>query len=381
MSTQFQEREHPKSSMKEGSCERILETLKEQGVAFSLESGGQRRSPDVSGGPRELILLVNRDNTQRTEAVLSSLGFKRALSTTTGSWPLDCHFVGWDSGRDDFLRLHVHYRPATRENSSSDGGCPLAKSWSRPRGRQERMRLTSGGALIAVVGSDGAGKSTVLSQCERWLSGVFHVRKVHAGKPPTTWLTFPCSLALALFRGVRRWRSSRAQPAADSTVHFASESGEASLAYALRAVILAWERRQLLVRCGRLAAKGRLVLCDRYPSDTSGAMDSPRLCVSLDRRGGFAAIRNGLARIEARLYRQIPPPDVVLRLSVSLDTAKQRNRDRPQSERDDEGFIEFRHRHNVPWQKSGTQYVHDILADGSLADTVRAAKEAIWRSV
>jgi len=368
--------------MKAGLSEQLLRTLEEQGVAYHLGSGSRRFSPDAGGEFGDMTLFVNRDNTQRCESVLTSLLFKRVLSTTRESWPLDCHFVGWDSGPDDFLRLHVRYRPATREDSSS-AGYPLAKSRSRPRGRQERMRFASGGVLIAVVGSDGTGKSTVLSHCERWLNGVFHVEKVHAGKPPATWLTFPCSVALALYRRARQRRRtpSEGRPAADIPTVSGPDLVDASLVYALRAVILAWERRQLLVRCGRLAAKGRLVLCDRYPSDTLGAMDSPRLCVGPNRKGLFAAVRNGLARIEMRLYRQIPPPDVVLRLSVSLDTAKQRNRDRPEAQRDDEAFVESRHRHNVPWRKSGTRNVHDIVGDGTLLDTVRMAKEAIWRSI
>jgi thymidylate kinase len=99
------------------------------------------------------------------------------------------------------------------------------------------------------------------------------------------------------------------------------------------------------------------------------------------RSGVIAAICNWLAGIEARLYKEIPPPDVVLRLAVSVETAKQRNRNRAEAQREDEAYVECRHRQNVRWQKSGTRHVYDIDADGTLADTVRRAQEAIWQSI
>src|SRR5439155_354823 len=44
--------------------------------------------------------------------------------------------------------------------------------------------LLSGGAVVAVVGSDGAGKSTVVGELTAWLGTSLRVRRIHAGKPP-----------------------------------------------------------------------------------------------------------------------------------------------------------------------------------------------------
>ena len=45
-------------------------------------------------------------------------------------------------------------------------------------------RIRSGGALIAIVGSDGAGKSTAVDDLQRWLGREITTTSMHMGKPP-----------------------------------------------------------------------------------------------------------------------------------------------------------------------------------------------------
>lgn len=261
--------------------------------------------------------------------------------------------------------------------------------WAEGRRRlgtkQKNKVLQAGGAVIAFVGAEATGKSTLVSETERWLGATFAVRTVHAGKPPATWLTVPFSLLLPLLR--RRLSSLRTNRLDGHSASAHSESapgknkGVASLVYATRSVILAWERRQLLVRARRAAAAGEIVICDRYPSDTVGVMDSPRLCERPDPQGVVAAVFNRLARLEQRLYKQIAPPDVVLRLNVSIDTALQRNRDRFKPGKESDAYVASRHRQAREWQKSGTRYVYDINTEHSLSETIASVKNAIWKSL
>jgi thymidylate kinase len=146
-------------------------------------------------------------------------------------------------------------------------------------------------------------------------------------------------------------------------------------------VILAWERRQLLVRARRAAANGEIVICDRYPSETIGVMDSPRLCEQPTQRGLAPAIFNWLAQLEQRLYKQIPPPDIVLRLNVSVETALQRNRDRFKPGKETDAYVASRHRQTREWHKFGTTYIHNIDTEQSLAETICSVKKAIWESL
>jgi thymidylate kinase len=150
---------------------------------------------------------------------------------------------------------------------------------------------------------------------------------------------------------------------------------------AIKAVTLAWERRNLTTKARRWAANGEIVICDRYPSETIGAMDSPRLREQSTESGTKAALYNWLARVEQRLYRQIPPPDIVLRLNVSVETAKQRNRERVKSSKEADDYLEARHRQFREWHKSGTKYLHEIDTERPLAETILNVKKMIWESL
>ena len=66
--------------------------------------------------------------------------------------------------------------------------------------RKKNKVLQAGGAVIAIVGADATGKSTVVSELGRWLGKNFLVRIIHAGKPSTSWVTAPINLVLSLVR-------------------------------------------------------------------------------------------------------------------------------------------------------------------------------------
>jgi hypothetical protein len=110
-------------------------------------------------------------------------------------------------------------------------------------------------------------------------------------------------------------------------------------------------------------------------------MDSPRLREQSASEGKRAVLYNWLARVERGLYKQIPPPDIVLRLSVSIETLKHRNRERVKNAKDADAYLEARHQLSREWRKSGTKYLHDIDTERSLAETMLRVKKAIWQSL
>jgi thymidylate kinase len=261
--------------------------------------------------------------------------------------------------------------------------------WSQVRRRLSGSRKNrvpyAGGTVIAFVGPDASGKSTLVSECKRWLGEAFAVRTAHAGKPPPSGLTVPVSIVLPLVRSLLpRLRPSRLEVLGSSTNPAQSRlraDGLPSLIYALRALTLAWDRRRLLVKARRSAANGEIVICDRYPSQMLGAMDSRRLQENPTKGGSIAAIHNFLARVEDRLYRQIPPPDIVLRLKVSLETVERRNGERIKAGNGREANMESRHRQSQLWHTSGTRYTYDIDTEQSLAETILHVKKVIWESL
>jgi thymidylate kinase len=212
----------------------------------------------------------------------------------------------------------------------------------------------------------------------------FLVRRIHAGKPPATWTTAPVNLFLQLARRLRPALRTRAQEEG-----FSDEAGQipsggqglASLLYAFRAVALAWDRRNLLLKSWRDAAKGEIVISDRYPSNITGAMDSPRLKEKTGRGGWVTSVYNRASRLEQRLYAQVPPPDIVIRLQVSVETAKERNRVRNKPGEETDRYIESRHRLAPQWQRTDTGRIFDVDTERSLAETLLAVKEHIWRAL
>lgn len=282
-------------------------------------------------------------------------------------------------------RLKVYARHTAFQRFLAYGQLLWAEGQRRLGTKQKNKVLQGGGAVIAFVGAEATGKSTLVAETGRWLGSTFAVRAVHVGKPPSTWLTAPLSLFLPLLRTrLSSLRTNHLDGHATSAPADASPNknkGVASLVYALRSVILAWERRQLLVGARRAAANGEIIICDRFPSDTIGAMDSPRLREEPTRRGVVPAIFNWLARLEQRLYKQIPPPDIVLRLNVSIEAALRRNRERFKPGKESDGYVASRHRQAREWHKSGTRYIYDVNTEQALTETILCVKKAIWESL
>lgn len=249
-------------------------------------------------------------------------------------------------------------------------------------GKLKNKVLNSGGAVIAFIGGDATGKSTLVAETARWLGGTFAVRITHVGKPSSTWHTASLRVLLPLARRVFPSQRHQAQQSAEASEQTPPRGDHpkrsASLLYALRAISLAWDRSQLLRKVHRHAAAGEIVICDRYPTDESGGTDGPRLHV---RKSKQSWLINFLARFEQRLYAQTAPPDVALRLHVSIDTAKQRNQRRAKANRHSDENLEIRHQKVRAWKKTGTKVVHDIDTEASLEQTVLSVKEAIWESL
>jgi thymidylate kinase len=241
----------------------------------------------------------------------------------------------------------------------------------RMRGAGSSKRPANGGAVIAFVGPEATGKSTLAREVSTWLGAAFDVRSVHLGKPPSTWLTLLPNLAVPLLRKrLPRHRTTRMETGQPD-----GGAGRVSLLFGLRAVFDAWDRRALAISAHRDALRGRVVLCDRYPSTLVGAMDSPRLRV-LPRDGWRGRLLRWMSELERRLYRQIPPPDTVIRLTVPVQVAIERNRERQKKGKETDHYVAGRHaRGVVPVYPARTI---EFDSDRSQTQTVAAARQLVW---
>jgi thymidylate kinase len=240
----------------------------------------------------------------------------------------------------------------------------------RLAGSSKKLTPAGGGALIAFVGSEATGKSTLLREIERWLGQDYTVRRVHAGKPPSTLLTFiPHTFLPILRRLFPEHRSTRVQ-----VRHLETAKLTTSLLFATRSVMLAYERKAHLTRAFDWSKNGVVVLSDRYPSAIAGAPDSPQL-THLPMPSGQISLRRRLAGLEARLYREIPSPDLVFQLSAPLEVTLARNEAREKTEAED--YVRFRHSLSSSPQFDGAA-VYKIATDQPFDDSVKEIKEAIW---
>jgi thymidylate kinase len=277
-------------------------------------------------------------------------------------------------------QLRVQLRMYARHSAVRSSLIGLRKfstmAMRRLMGSKKRMKLQSGGAVIAFVGPEATGKSTLLAETKRWLGEYFVVDQVHAGKPKPTILTAIPSLLLPALRSLLpSYRSGHVE-----TEYAGEELAEKSqkvypLIFGIRSVLLAYDRRALLTRAYAQAASGAIVLCDRYPSTVTGATDSSQLSrfnISRDR----SPVRYLLAWAEQRLYQEIPAPALVISLSVPLEVALIRNKTRGKEEPED--FVRVRHARSSQLVFDKATVFH-ICTDRPLEQTVSDIKQAIWQ--
>ncbi len=178
--------------------------------------------------------------------------------------------------------------------------------------------FSSGGALIAFVGPEASGKSTLVAATNDWLRPAFRIHALHTGKPPSTPLTVvPNFLAPLLRRVMPQYRTT-------TFGRTASPPGRQGLGfwlYTMRCLGLAFDRWLLLRRAGRLRDGGAVVVCDRYPTAWPGYVDG----ALLDAAYAHGRMSRRLARAERRLYEGIPRPDLLIVCRLPLAEALRRN--------------------------------------------------------
>jgi hypothetical protein len=189
--------------------------------------------------------------------------------------------------------------------------------------RPRRRTPAGGGRLVAVLGVDGSGKSTVMEETARWLAPVVDVMPAYLGGGKRT--TSPLRHLLRLVhRTCKRIRQPKPGPHAHPGQRIVTEEGGGlvrhlrQLWFVLWALTLASARAKSVARAWQSVDRGMLVVADRFPQmQVAGLHDGPLLAPWREHRS--RALR-AAARREERLHRQTTarPPDLVIVLSASL---------------------------------------------------------------
>jgi hypothetical protein len=334
---------------------------------------------------REAAWLVTDEARAEAEALLPvwlpgfDLGlFADALEALTAPASVARRVV---VGRRVRVALHPYTRHGRLRAWLAEAGAFTGRALARSRGSIRRLSPAAGGAVIAFVGPEATGKSTLLADAESWLGAHFTVRRVHAGKPPSTFLTAVPNLLLPALRSLfPSQRSTRvtASLAPDLEESSATRADKPfPMLFGIRSVLLAHDRRALLTRAYASAANGVIVLSDRYPSVERGAVDGAQLGHDHPSASG-GVLRRRLAALEARLYRDIPPPDLVVYLTAPLEVALERNRERGKSE--PESYRLSRHARSSSLEFERTT-VHRLATDRPLDEVTSELRRVIWTAL
>lgn len=240
-------------------------------------------------------------------------------------------------------------------------------------------RLERGGAMLALVGGDGAGKSTAIEGLYTWLSEHFEVKTVHMGRPSWSPATIAIRAILKLGNLLGMY------PVETSYRETVNQKSLISPGYPwlVREVCRARDRYQTYLKAARFAASGGLVIFDRFPISPIRSMDGPLADrfirqlmdgpqadqpMSPHRSSRFS---RALVALEERFYERILLPECVVVLRVDPEVAVQRK------PTEDAATVRERSAEiwHIEWDNEG---VHLINAGKSRDEVLSKLKALIW---
>lgn len=188
------------------------------------------------------------------------------------------------------------------------------RKWQEWLGRPALSRRTNpkGGFVVAVIGADGSGKSTVTRSLEKTFHTKLDLFRIYFGRGDGKISVARKVLFAIKKRFIKKQRSSGT--GADSFSPGKKQGLAARLYKSAEALIVASEKSRNLKRMATARKKGMLVICDRFPQNqVMGYNDGPLLHF-------LSGSRNFLfrwaARRERRLYERAAKnsPDLVIKL-------------------------------------------------------------------
>ena len=181
----------------------------------------------------------------------------------------------------------------------------------------------AGGLVVAVLGCDGAGKSTTIKYVKKEFNKKIDVVSIYygSGDGSSSLLRKPMKLVAKKVGGKGVGHSVEKEYEENKKVSFKSRMY--SLAKIIWAVTLAKEKRKKQRQMVKARNNGMLVITDRYPqSDMPGASDGPLLSRYRNGKG----LTKKISDWEYRIYEsfKVNSPDLAVKLIVPTKTAIER---------------------------------------------------------
>ena len=232
-------------------------------------------------------------------------------------------------------------------------------------------RAPGGGCMIAIIGVDGSGKSTLVATIREWLGSKIDVIPTYfgTGDGRPSLLFWPVKLMMPLATAALG-RKSKPRCASHGRSSGPPPGALYGVLLTVWAAAVAMDKRQKLVAARRGINRGLIVLADRFPqSQILGFNDGPLLA-------RLTAAPGWLRRFEAAAYllaRRLPP-DLVIKLMVTPETVARREPNM------DPAVIRERIAAIQRLEFPGARVVC-VDAEQPLREVVRAVKREIWRLI
>ena len=259
-------------------------------------------------------------------------------------------------------QLHVRLRPyARRPTVAALFAATADKLLPLPLRRMlgdERMRPAAGGTVVALVGGDGAGKSTAAIALSDWLGSDFASVRGHLGNPPRSLFTLAVGGLLKAEQQLNGMLRRVARPGSHLEL--------------LRYLCTARDCYLLHERLRHCAADGGVAICERYPVPQVRSHVGP--CIPALLQGQPTRLAKRLEAIEAEYYARILAPDALLVLRLDPELAVLRKPDEPAD------YVRARGRAvwETDWTGTAAQCVD---TSRPLSDVMKDLKALVWSAI
>jgi thymidylate kinase len=221
--------------------------------------------------------------------------------------------------------------------------------------------------VIAIVGGDGAGKTSVVQHLAEHYRAFVATKTFHLGKPRRSLISHVVRALHQANNGIRRRfaiRHDRKRTSGPQT---------AGLLLTLKHLCTGRDRYRNYGRACRFATEGGIAICDRWPLPGLKLMDAPKPLDAL----GFPAV-NGFAGLlrakECEFHQRVLRPDVLIVLRLHPDLAVARRTD----EREDH----VRPRSQEVWEFDWTRLnAHVTDSSQPLPDVVSQVIALSWKAL
>ncbi|MGF1540308.1 MAG: hypothetical protein ACFCU5_07625 [Pleurocapsa sp.] len=237
-----------------------------------------------------------------------------------------------------------------------------------------RRTPVKGGVIVAILGADGSGKSTVISEITKSFAQKLDVLPIYLGsgdgkasiiRQPLIWMAKASRAAKA------------SQSKCDNNLQSTSKQSILSRLHKfLWAISLTYEKQNKLKQACAAKERGMIVICDRYPqSQILGFNDGPLL---VNGQESTLKLLQKIEQWEFESYQNMAatmPPDLVIKLKITPEVAKARKSETPS---------EMVHKKIAAVQAlkfSPQTTVITVDAEQPLKRVLATAKRAVWESL